>query len=66
MKIAQAVAANLTFTIGQLEELKSNINDTLRYIKQNQDKWDTKEEEGATKSESPKEESVTAELIKQD
>jgi|TARA_B110000285_G_C14695386_1_gene410987 hypothetical protein len=65
MKIAQAVAANLTFTIGQLEELKSNINDTLRYIKQNQDKWDTKEEE-ATKNESPKEESVTAELIKQD
>lgn len=65
MKIAQAVAANLTFTIGQLEELKSNINDTLRYIKQNQDKWDTKEE-AATKNESPKEESVTAELIKQD
>ena len=65
MKIAQAVAANLTFTIGQLEELKSNINDTLRYIKQNQDKWDTKEEE-ATKNESPKEESVTAESIKQD
>ena len=44
-KLQQAVVANLTFTVGQLEELKSNINDTLRYIKQNSNEWDTNEKE---------------------
>ena len=40
-KTVKAVIANLTFTVGQLEEIKSNINDTMRYIKNNTE-WDTK------------------------
>jgi hypothetical protein len=57
-KTVQAVMANLTFTVGQLEEIKSNINDTLRYIKNNQETWDTTND---SKNESNTEESVTKE-----
>ena len=57
-KVRNATVANLTFVIGQLEELKSNVNDTMRYIKQNGKEWDTKEEEDS-QSESKKEESET-------
>ena len=64
-KTRNAVIANLTFTIGQLEELKSNINDTVRYIKQNPEKWDTKDEEDSL-NESEKEESATAQSTPQD
>ena len=64
-KTRNAVIANLTFTIGQLEELKSNINDTVRYIKQNPEKWDTKDEEDSL-NESAKEESATAQSTPQD
>jgi ABC-type amino acid transport substrate-binding protein len=42
-KTRNAVIANLTFVLGQMEELKSNINDTMRYIKQNGEKWDDTE-----------------------
>ena len=59
-KLQQAVVANLTFTVGQLEELKSNINDTLRYIKQNSNEWDTKEKEDLV-NESQKEDEETPE-----
>lgn len=59
-KLQQAVVANLTFTVGQLEELKSNINDTLRYIKQNSNEWDTNEKEESV-NESQKEEEETPE-----
>lgn len=58
-KTRNAVIANLTFTIGQLEELKSNINDTVRYIKQNPGQWDTKDEEDST-NESEKDVNATA------
>lgn len=57
-KTVQAVMANLTFTVGQLEEIKSNINDTLRYIKNNQETWDTTND---SKNESNTVESVTKE-----
>lgn len=57
-KTVQAVMANLTFTVGQLEEIKSNINDTLRYIKNNQETWDTTND---SKNESAVEESETKE-----
>ena len=57
-KTVQAVMANLTFTVGQLEEIKSNINDTLRYIKNNQDTWDTTSD---SINESSAEESATEE-----
>lgn len=57
-KTVNAVMANLTFTVGQLEEIKSNINDTLRYIKNNQQEWDTTED---SKSESDEDVSVTEE-----
>lgn len=57
-KTVNAVMANLTFTVGQLEEIKSNINDTLRYIKNNQKEWDTAED---SKSESDEDVSVTEE-----
>jgi hypothetical protein len=43
-KNIKATLANLTFTVGQLVEIQSNINDTIRYIKNNT-QWDTKEEE---------------------
>lgn len=58
-KTRNAVIANLTFTLGQLEELKSNINDTVRYIKQNPEKWDTDEKEDST-NESAKDVNATA------
>ena len=57
-KVRSATIANLTFVVGQLEELKSNVNDTMRYIKQNGEEWDTKEKEDSP-SESKKEESET-------
>jgi hypothetical protein len=50
-KTVKAVMANLTFTVGQLEEIKSNINDTLRYIKNNQEEWLTSEEVSKEESE---------------
>jgi hypothetical protein len=59
-KVINATVANLTFLVGQLEEIKSNVNDTLRYVKQNSDKWDTKEEE-ALKNESTKDDDATQE-----
>lgn len=46
-----AVIANLTFVLGQMEELKSNINDTMRYIKQNGESWDTDEDQKDSKAE---------------
>lgn len=45
-KDVKATIANLTFTVGQLEEIKSNINDTIRYIKQNTE-WDTEKKEAS-------------------
>lgn len=44
-KTRQAVIANLTFLVGQLEEIKSNLNDTMRYVKQNPETWDDSNEE---------------------
>ena len=44
-KTRNATIANLTFVVGQLEEIKSNINDTMRYIKQNPEEWDTEKDE---------------------
>jgi hypothetical protein len=54
-----AVIANLTFILGQMEELKSNINDTMRYLKQNPEEWDTKNEEADSKSDLQKENEET-------
>jgi len=59
-KTRNAVVANLTFILGQMEELKSNINDTMRYIKQNPEKWESTEEEDS-ESELSEEESETPE-----
>ena len=50
-KTRNATIANLTFVIGQLEEIKSNINDTLRYIKNNQEEWLTSDEDLKQESE---------------
>ena len=58
-KTKNAVIANLTFILGQMEELKSNINDTMRYLKQNPEEWDTKNEEADSKSDSQKENEET-------
>ena len=58
-KDVKATLANLTFTVGQLEEIKSNINDTIRYIKQNTE-WDTTNEKDS-KKESPEDANVIAE-----
>lgn len=44
-KTRQAVIANLTFLVGQMEEIKSNLNDTMRYVKQNPKEWDDTNEE---------------------
>lgn len=44
-KVRNATIANLTYTVGLLEELKSNINDTMRYIKQNAEEWDSDNEQ---------------------
>lgn len=57
-KDVKATLANLTFTVGQLEEIKSNINDTIRYIKQNTE-WDTSNED--SKKESPEDANVIQE-----
>jgi hypothetical protein len=54
-KTRQAVIANLTFVVGQIEELKSNINDTMRYLKQNPEQWDDTEEKADSVSEPQKE-----------
>ena len=59
-KLRNAVMANLTYTIGQMEELKSNINDTLRYIKQNTAEWDTEKEDPDSTEELEKGEEETA------
>lgn len=58
-KTKNAVIANLTFILGQMEELKSNINDTMRYLKQNSEKWDTENEEADSQSETQKENEET-------
>lgn len=58
-KTVKAVIANLTFTVGQLEEIKSNINDTIRYIKNNTE-WDIKDAEADSKSESNEDGNVIA------
>ena len=60
-KTRQAVIANLTFVLGQMDELKSNVNDTLRYIKQNPEQWDTNEEDPLLKSELNEDEEETQE-----
>ncbi len=60
-KTRNATIANLTFVIGQLEEIKSNINDTMRYVKQNPEQWDTEKDEAeASTNESSEDGSVTA------
>ena len=59
-KTRNATIANLTFVLGQLEEIKSNINDTMRYVKQNPESWDTNEEAADSKEESAKEKKETA------
>lgn len=60
-KTRNATIANLTFVIGQLEEIKSNINDTMRYVKQNPEQWDTENEEAeVSKNESSEDGNVTA------
>lgn len=64
-KVKQATVANLTYLVGQLEEIKSNINDTMRYIKQNSEEWDDTEKPDSV-NESQKDESVTPGLTKPD
>lgn len=58
-KTRQAVIANLTFVVGQIEELKSNINDTMRYLKQNPEQWDDTEKKADSVSEAQKENEET-------
>ena len=58
-KTKNAVIANLTFILGQMEELKSNINDTMRYLKQNPEKWDDDTEKADSVSETQKENEET-------
>lgn len=58
-KTRQAVIANLTFVVGQIEELKSNINDTMRYLKQNPEQWDDTEEKADSVSDPQKENEET-------
>lgn len=50
-KVRNAVIANLTFLVGQMEELKSNINDTMRYVKGNAEEWDTENDQVDSKNE---------------
>lgn len=50
-KVRNAVIANLTFLVGQMEELKSNINDTMRYVKGNAEEWDTENDQTDSKNE---------------
>jgi hypothetical protein len=58
-KTRNAVIANLTFILGQMEELKSNINDTMRYLKQNPEKWEDDIEKADSVSEAQKESEET-------
>lgn len=58
-KTRQAVIANLTFVVGQIEELKSNINDTMRYLKQNPEEWQSTEEKADSVSDPQKENEET-------
>jgi len=58
-KTRNAVIANLTFILGQMEELKSNINDTMRYLKQNPEEWQSTKDEEDSKNESQKDEEET-------
>ena len=59
-KVRNATIANLTYTVGLLEELKSNINDTMRYIKNNADEWedDTKNQDSVNESQKDVDETV--------
>jgi hypothetical protein len=57
-KVRNATIANLTFVVGQLEELKSNVNDTMRYIKQNAEKWDDTEADSNEESKKENDETV--------
>ena len=52
-KTRNAVIANLTFVVGQIEELKANINDTVRYIKGNPEEWQSTNEEEAPLKNAP-------------
>jgi len=58
-KTRNAVIANLTFVVGQIEELKANINDTVRYIKGNPEEWESTEKETDSSVEPLKEENET-------
>jgi hypothetical protein len=58
-KTRNAVIANLTFVVGQIEELKANINDTVRYIKGNPEEWESTEKEADLKDVPQKEENET-------
>ena len=58
-KTRNAVIANLTFILGQMEELKANINDTVRYLKQNREEWQSTKDEEDSKNESQKGEEET-------
>ena len=58
-KTRNAVIANLTFILGQMEELKANINDTVRYLKQNPEEWQSTKDEEDSKNESQKDEEET-------
>jgi hypothetical protein len=58
-KTRNAVIANLTFILGQMEELKANINDTVRYLKQNPEEWQSIKDEEDSKNESQKGEEET-------
>ena len=58
-KTRNAVIANLTFILGQMAELKSNINDTMRYLKQNPEEWQSTKDEEDSKNESQKGEEET-------
>jgi hypothetical protein len=58
-KTRNAVIANLTFVVGQIEELKANINDTVRYIKGNPEEWESTEKEADSSVEPQKENEET-------
>lgn len=58
-KTRNAVIANLTFVVGQIEELKANINDTVRYIKGNPEEWESTEKEKPSAEELQKENEET-------
>lgn len=56
-KTRNAVIANLTFVVGQIEELKANINDTVRYIKGNPEEWESTDEKEKPSTEELKKDS---------